>query len=313
MSEEQNIKSENDGEREPGKKIDKEQNPATLQPMNEQPPAAESAAALEDTGQPKQIDLAPVQESENPEILAMEVHKHPHHLTHKKKWTEYLLEFLMLFLAVFLGFIAENIREHYVEHQREKQFAKQLLNDLRKDSTFFDSQQKRFDSVFEKDKMISHLLAQPGLSDKNLLEGFIRVFRSFDVNLTNTTFSQMKSSGSLRYIRNTALTAELQNYYDVMSQRVITEGNVAKDFLKDYLLPFFLKHVKAQDLGSMQESVTSNNPVMLGRSPETDQELINITDMYRIVNLGIGESTNQPTAKQAHALIAIIKKEYKLE
>ncbi len=33
----------------------------------------------------------------------MEVH-HPHHVTHKKKWTEYLLEFFMLFLAVFLGF-----------------------------------------------------------------------------------------------------------------------------------------------------------------------------------------------------------------
>ena len=53
-----------------------------------------------------------IQETEN-----MEVHKHPHHVTHKKKWGEYFLEFLMLFLAVFLGFIAENQREHIVEHQ----------------------------------------------------------------------------------------------------------------------------------------------------------------------------------------------------
>ncbi len=29
----------------------------------------------------------------------MEVH-HPHHPTHKKKWSEYLIEFLMLFAAV---------------------------------------------------------------------------------------------------------------------------------------------------------------------------------------------------------------------
>ena len=29
-------------------------------------------------------------------IENMEVHKHPHHVTHKKKWTEYLLEFFML-------------------------------------------------------------------------------------------------------------------------------------------------------------------------------------------------------------------------
>jgi hypothetical protein len=40
----------------------------------------------------------------------MEIHKHPHHVTQKKKWGEYLLEFLMIFLAVFLGFVAENIR-----------------------------------------------------------------------------------------------------------------------------------------------------------------------------------------------------------
>lgn len=55
------------------------------------------------------------------EIKNMEVHKHPHHVTHKKKWNEYLLEFFMLFLAVFLGFIAENIREENVEKHREKQ------------------------------------------------------------------------------------------------------------------------------------------------------------------------------------------------
>ena len=55
------------------------------------------------------------------ETETMEVHKHPHHVTHKKKWGEYLLEFLMLFLAVFLGFVAENIREHKVEREREKE------------------------------------------------------------------------------------------------------------------------------------------------------------------------------------------------
>src|SRR5215468_190843 len=56
------------------------------------------------------------------EIENMEVHKHPHHVMHKKKWTEYLLEFSMLFLAVFLGFIAENIRENITDHDRDKQY-----------------------------------------------------------------------------------------------------------------------------------------------------------------------------------------------
>lgn len=33
----------------------------------------------------------------------MEAH-HPHQVSHKKKWAEYLLEFFMLFFAVFTGF-----------------------------------------------------------------------------------------------------------------------------------------------------------------------------------------------------------------
>jgi hypothetical protein len=53
----------------------------------------------------------------------MEVHHHPHHVTHKKQWSEYLLEFFMLFVAVFLGFIAENIRENISEHKDAKQLA----------------------------------------------------------------------------------------------------------------------------------------------------------------------------------------------
>jgi hypothetical protein len=57
--------------------------------------------------------------TQNQETKNMEVH-HPHHPTHKKKWSEYLLEFFMLFLAVFLGFLAESKREQIVERHREK-------------------------------------------------------------------------------------------------------------------------------------------------------------------------------------------------
>src|SRR5215467_7503331 len=69
----------------------------------------------------------------------MEVHKHSHDVTHKKKWSEYLLEFLMLFLAVFLGFVAENIREHQVEKNRELEFIKSLTIDLNDDVKSLDA------------------------------------------------------------------------------------------------------------------------------------------------------------------------------
>ncbi len=63
----------------------------------------------------------------------MEVH-HPHHPTHKKKWSEYILEFFLLFTAVTLGFFAENLREHQVEIQKTKKSLNTLYLNIQKDS-----------------------------------------------------------------------------------------------------------------------------------------------------------------------------------
>jgi len=63
----------------------------------------------------------------------MEVH-HPHHPTHKKKWSEYIIEFVMFFTAVTLGFFVENYREHYVEKRREDQFILDIRKDIISDS-----------------------------------------------------------------------------------------------------------------------------------------------------------------------------------
>ena len=59
----------------------------------------------------------------------MEVH-HPHHPTHKKKWSEYIIEFVMLFAAVTLGFLAENLREHQIMNHRVEQNKIAILKDL---------------------------------------------------------------------------------------------------------------------------------------------------------------------------------------
>ncbi|HBT93724.1 MAG TPA: hypothetical protein DEB23_05625 [Chitinophagaceae bacterium] len=62
----------------------------------------------------------------------MEVH-HPHHPSHKKKWSEYIIEFVMLFTAVTLGFFAENIREHLAENEKKKELMKIVSLDLQRD------------------------------------------------------------------------------------------------------------------------------------------------------------------------------------
>ena len=63
----------------------------------------------------------------------MEVH-HPHHPTHKKKWSEYIIEFVLLFTAVTLGFFAENVRENLTNREKEKAIVESLKEDLIKDT-----------------------------------------------------------------------------------------------------------------------------------------------------------------------------------
>jgi hypothetical protein len=62
----------------------------------------------------------------------MEVH-HPHHPTHKKKWSEYIIEFVMLFAAVTLGFFAENVREHMSENEKKKELLHAVARDFETD------------------------------------------------------------------------------------------------------------------------------------------------------------------------------------
>jgi hypothetical protein len=62
----------------------------------------------------------------------MEVH-HPHHPTHKKKWTEYIIEFVMLFTAVTLGFFAENIRESIAENHKKEELLAAVVHNFKTD------------------------------------------------------------------------------------------------------------------------------------------------------------------------------------
>src|SRR5205085_7353219 len=99
----------------------------------------------------EQLETKQETSNQQPATKKMEVHKHPHHVSHKKKWGEYLLEFFMLFLAVFLGFIAENYREHIVEHQQEKQYMITLIEDLNIDTTDMGRLKRTLYSVMQRE------------------------------------------------------------------------------------------------------------------------------------------------------------------
>jgi hypothetical protein len=102
----------------------------------------------------------------------MEVHKHPHHVMHKKKWNEYLLEFFMLFLAVFLGFVAENMRENISEKKQAEELARSLYKDVYSDSIIV---HQRILGRLEKEKYINYFVQYVSDSDLvNLSPNFYR-------------------------------------------------------------------------------------------------------------------------------------------
>jgi len=148
----------------------------------------------------------------------MEVHKHPHHVMHKKKWTEYLLEFFMLFLAVFLGFIAENLREHLVDKERAEQYMHTMVGNLKYDTT-------RCGGITRVNMRIANGLdslryeigkAISGKADANRLYYFYLKYglSGGHAAFNRAAFEQMQNSGSLRLIKNNKLVNDVLDYYN---------------------------------------------------------------------------------------------------
>ena len=190
-----------------------------------------------------EISKSEIQKSD---IDDMEVQKHPHHVTNKKKWGEYLLEFFMLFLAVFLGFVAENVRETSVEHEREKQYAQQLYTEFYADSIAFAKKvTARLDKERDCDYLYSYI-KDSSLTDlpKKFYPAYTTVFyliNSYTFEPKDGILSQLKSSGSLRYFKN----PELQKLFGDISvaiNNVRYRNEQEYQFFANPIKPFILQH-----------------------------------------------------------------------
>ncbi|HEV8285381.1 MAG TPA: hypothetical protein VGQ09_13785, partial [Chitinophagaceae bacterium] len=195
-----------------------EQNQNTNEEAQPQPPtavevkdfseniASETSAII---GETKATTLNPLPQAETsiiePQTETMEVHKHPHHVMHKKNWAEYLLEFFMLFLAVFLGFLVENFREHQVEKERGKGYIESFYEDLKADTarmafyidfddaklTTLGNLNNCYDTVSKNRKATSCLLELIKISALN------RPFK-----MTMRTLNQLSNAGGFRLLQN---------------------------------------------------------------------------------------------------------------
>ncbi|HRI21602.1 MAG TPA: hypothetical protein PLA68_11645 [Panacibacter sp.] len=269
---------------------------------------------IESADLPVEVIVEGQYKKETPQPLINDMEIHHSSLHHKKKWKEYLFEFLMLFLAVTAGFFVENKREYYIEHERAEQFSKQLLADLRLDSVLFENRKRDIQSMQKGfDSLLYLLTKKSNTADKEILETLLPITFAFDVPANATTYSQMKTSGSLRYIENPDLTAHLQKYYDVLLPRSIRITEASLVYLSEHINPFYLKHIRIQDYDPFNDTLLNKKPFIVERTRQTDQELANIMGGYRSLLTIQTITMNTPALEKIKETIPVLKKEYNLE
>lgn len=139
----------------------------------------------------------------------------------KRNWKSYLKEFFMLFLAISLGFFVENQRENYVEQKNAKVLARSMLEDIVKDTLAL---RAALNFNLEKDAAIENFLAMVHAPEETwdstaFYEGMTSIFTTFPFSPTDGTYSQMKSSGTLRYFDQMLVNG--MNAYDNQLKKTV--------------------------------------------------------------------------------------------
>ena len=283
----------------------------------------ENVSSKEDVSSP-QLSTSNTQ-SEPP---TMEVHKHPHHVTHKKNWKEYLLEFVMIFLAVFLGFVAENMREHIVEKNRAKQYAKSLVSDLENDTTMVNAEIRQITQSMNLIDTLSAYLFSKELNQINNFELFYKssfwFYRPY--TWSRATLEQIKNSGSLRYFDNDSITYKI-SAYDAFTRHMdedynldMTQKNktvVERELIIDMNYPGQVNDLLNTRYDSLKNTPLYENMRKLNKPLLTK----NMNDIKVLVNqslqlkyfLSIRRNFELPRlVKDATELIRLLKEEYHL-
>lgn len=242
----------------------------------------------------------------------MEVH-HAHHPAHKKKWSEYFLEFFMLFFAVTLGFFAENQREQLVEGHREQQFMQSLYEDLKKDTSMFNSLEK-YDAVqINKIDTANGIIINGVWNDStvNLIYRVnLRTLGNVRLNLNERTSSQLKNSGGMRLVENQQISNKISEYWELSD--IIKNFGVTLEELKlrarekSYSIfdQKYYTDVNTAEVSSNAKMMTNDAFVMT----EYSNRLNHIRNSMKNVRLPLIIKLN----KKAKELLIDLKKEYDL-
>lgn len=139
----------------------------------------------------------------------------------KRNWSSYFKEFFMLFLAISLGFFVENQREAYVENKSAKVLAQSMLEDLEQDRKALQEGIRFMEEKDQKMDEFLRMLHTPGVDWDTVAfyKSMTMVFSTFPFSPTDGTYSQMKSSGTLRYFDQRLVNK--MNAYDNQLKKIV--------------------------------------------------------------------------------------------
>ncbi|HET9745163.1 MAG TPA: hypothetical protein VFP97_05580 [Chitinophagaceae bacterium] len=244
----------------------------------------------------------------------MEVHQHSH--KQKKKWTHYFWEFLMLFLAVFCGFLAEYQLEHKIEKDREKVYMQNLFEDLKTDATVYDSYEKNSVMICDLiDTLVTLIKNSGGKQQVSKLAYTARMITAKyrQINPTERTYEQMKSSGHLRLIRKDRVANSVLHYYNSLKE-LSNINEISVLWISDYVRAMgkvFDGAVLFKILKEEKEQ-PADASVLLTEDRMIINELITSVQ-YFYGALKVAKLRVQESSVAARNLAELIKKEYHLQ
>lgn len=229
----------------------------------------------------------------------------------KGNWKSYFKEFFMLFLAISLGFFVENQRETYVENKSAKVLAQSMLADLEQDR---EALHEAIQFAKEKDQAVEDFLdmlhaPKATWDTMAIYMGITKVFTTFPFAPTDGTYSQMKSSGTLRYF-DQALVNQMNTYDNQLKKTVFREEIVEKAEWE--LVPFAATILNFEVTGELR----FNRPVtkkMYIKIPDQNTLEIFINKIVTVRTM-MGRSLQEYKAQLeiGEDLIEEIKKKYRL-
>lgn len=227
----------------------------------------------------------------------------------------------MIFFAVSAGFMAENYRERLKEKEQVHKYIESMVSDLRFDIAMFDSTTK--ESNLGR-RMIDNLFQLLKSKSKNTSEIYYLAKASLlnsDAYYPNTkTFDQMKSSGSLRLIRQENILDSITSYYqktkifEIEASALYEKGRhvwIFDEKLFDGIV--FQTIVKTQrgEYYSSDYDRPKDNPPLLSDDPGVINSVI-MSYHCAYGNLQNNEIIAAWAEAQARRLVELLEKEYEL-